>query len=373
MSPEPDIRLTRTRPEPGIWKVSLSLNGAEVSRLWVVIKRMRIGSGTVRIGGIAGVDTNREHRLRGYSSRVMRESTRLIGDLKCEMGFLFGIRDFYHRFGYSVGFPQTVLRVPAPSLARARPLLATRMFREDDAPAVRRVYNRQNAERTGTIVRPAGWRYFGISVGFKAPDRTVVALDRQDRVVGYAMVGRREDRLTVSEVEALNPDALEALAEVLSRRVRRAGLGGADVHVPVGHGFESLGRRLGCSREVEYPRNGGPMARIVRLPALVDRLLPELSRRAARAGLTGAVTLRTDLGDVALRAAEGRVTRMRKPAADVPVARMPQDVLSQLVMGCRSVADAAEAPDVHVPRSALSLLHGLFPPGHPYMGWPDRF
>jgi predicted acetyltransferase len=47
--------------------------------------------------------------------------------------------------------------------------------------------------------------------------------------------------------------------------------------------------------------------------------------------------------------------------------------LTQLVMGYRSVSDVALDPDVTVPARALLALDALFPKGHPYMWWSDRF
>jgi hypothetical protein len=38
-------------------------------------------------------------------------------------------------------------------------------------------------------------------------------------------------------------------------------------------------------------------------------------------------------------------------------------------MGYQSVDETG----VRVPRAALPVLEGLFPKGHPYMWWPDRF
>ena len=373
MSLQPETRLTRIHPERGLWKVSLDRDGTEVSRLWIFTKRMRIGTASIRIGGIGNVGTERDHRLKGYSSLVMRESTRLLSEQRIEMGFLFGIQDFYHRFGYDVAFAQTELQVPAEALACARPALRTRMMVRADAPAVRRVYNQLNAGRTGTIVRPPRWLYFAISAGFKRAGRTVVALDGRDRIVGYAMYDVRDERLVVSEIEARSHQAFQALADVLSKRARRRKARTAEIHVPIGHAFGSYCVSLGCSRQIRHPRNGGPMARVIDLPRLLDRMLPDLSRRVADSGFRDAVTFRTDLGDVCLGLENGQVRRLPEPPADAHSVVLPQSALMQLAMGYRCAADVSQDPGVRIPRRALAIVDSLFPGGYPYMAWPDRF
>ena len=76
-----DLKIVRTHHQRGLWKgwkVALFLGKEEASRLWVVVKPIRIGSATVTIGGIAGVGTPEKHRKKGYASRVMDASTELM-------------------------------------------------------------------------------------------------------------------------------------------------------------------------------------------------------------------------------------------------------------------------------------------------------
>ena len=104
----------------GHWQVALRLDGEVVSRVGVVKKRMRIGEAVVRMGGIAGVWTHEKHRLKGFASRCMEASIALLEAEGYEMSLLFGIADFYHRFGYGVVFPDPVLHVRTENLLRAR-------------------------------------------------------------------------------------------------------------------------------------------------------------------------------------------------------------------------------------------------------------
>ena len=153
------MKIVKTHHQRGLWKgwkAALFLGEEEASRLWVVVKPIRIGSATVIIGGIAGVGTPEKYRMKGYASRVMDASTELMVEQRYEMGWLYGIRDFYHRFGYAVGFPTVMFEVDTDSLKQARSMLSVRAMKKADGPAVRRLYNRLNGLRTGTVVRSSG-------------------------------------------------------------------------------------------------------------------------------------------------------------------------------------------------------------------------
>ena len=358
----------------GHWQVALRLDGEVVSRVGVVKKRMRIGQAVVRMGGIAGVWTHEKHRLKGYASRCMEASIALLEAEGYEMSLLFGIADFYHRFGYGVVFPDPVLHVRTENLLRARRRDPVRAMRRADGPEVARIYARCNARRTGTTLRPKDWPYFERSPHFKKPGRAVLVLDGRGRTVGYATYAFLDERLRVSEVGARNPSAFETLTAVLGRQARRRGVEEVEFHLPMDDPFGEFCVHLGCRWSIVHPRNRGPMGRILHLNPLMKALQPELSRRLRTSPTpwAGRLRMETDLGIVGLQLAGNGVTLAPAHPEAVRV-RLPQMALTQVVMGYRSVADVALDPGVSIPHRALPALNALFPKGHPYMWWSDRF
>ncbi len=142
------------------WRLSLQLAGDEVGALWTVKLRMRIGSAKVRTGGIKNVNTAEKHRLKGYASGGMQAAFELMKNSGYGMSILFGIPDFYHRFGYAAVFPESWLYVKTTDLLRAEARGATQnMKRKTDLPEMLRWYNRNNSERTGSVIRTKSWRY----------------------------------------------------------------------------------------------------------------------------------------------------------------------------------------------------------------------
>lgn len=369
------------------WQLSLRLDGEAVSGLGVVKKRMRIGSAVVRMGGIAGVWTAKQHRLKGYASRGMWASVALMEEQGYEMSLLFGIPDFYHRFGYAVVLPDPLLHVKTGDLLRASLRHPIRPARRADGPQIARLYNRCNALRTGTTLRPREWAFFERSPGFKKPGRAIFALDGKGRMAGYALYStlgkdgqdllgalKGTERFRVSEIAARDGSAFETLAAAVGRQARRAKAEEVDFYLPPDDPFGEFCARLGCRWSINYPRNRSSMGRIVRLVPLMEALLPELTRRirTTRPPWKGVLRVQTDIGTVNLDL-NGQSVRLASPAQRGVVVRIPQIPLTQLIMGYRSVSDVALDPGVTIPARALPVLSALFPKGHPYMWWSDRF
>ena len=117
------------------------------------------------------------------------------------------------------------------------------------------------------------------------------------------------------------------------------------------------------------------MARIIRLEETMTGCHGEFSQRLKDSGLNNqrfAFTLVTDIGTVTLVGDRGWVT-VRPDVKSKFRVRMPQSVLTQLLMGYRSVEDAASLPSVSIPKAVREPLAVLFPLGTPYMYSSDRF
>ena len=359
------------------WGLSLRQDrcGNVLSGLEVVVQRVRIGSARVRMGGIAVVRTGEEHRRQGHASRAVWEAVNWMAAKGCDLSLLFGIRDFYHRFGYTVVFPRSVLFVATADLLKAKRVLPCRGMRKSDAPGVVALYNRLNADRTASVIRSRNWAYFGISADFKDPGRALVAVGRRGGVAGYATYAARHGRFIVSEIGGTGGPAFESLASALSRRASREGAEAVAFHVPSDDAFGAFCSRYGCRWRIEHPRNADAMGRIVDLRALMEKLAPEWNRRlqALPTSWRERLLLETDIGSVGLRVLGRSVLLETKAGRGAATVRLPQNVLTQLVLGYRSVAEVVYDRDVSIPRRILPVLDALFPKGHPYMWWSDRF
>src|SRR5262249_49323551 len=139
----------------------LMLEGECVSSLAVVDLDMRIGAASVRMGGIAGVGTNNKHRRRGYARRLLENSTAWMTENGFDCAMLFGIPDFYDKFGYAVCLPACRFEVQTRDAERAPATLVRRPYAPEDPPAVQQIYAANNADLSGSIVRSEKTSWFG--------------------------------------------------------------------------------------------------------------------------------------------------------------------------------------------------------------------
>ena len=374
-----------TSADPRGWmKIHLALSPEQpdVSRLWAPTFDLRIGSVVVRMGGVAGVGTEESLRNRGCARLVLDESTRYFAETGHDIAVLFGIPDFYHRFGYAPVLPVTTLTVKTEDARlvlprRAREGWSVRPLEEGDWSAVLDIYHDNNRERTGTLIRPlAQWRGYRHGTQWTSQVETHLIVDGgSGAIAGYLAFDTARDVLRVGDLGCRSPAWFPILLSVMADQARERGLEEFQVRLPPDHPFTRFCRRCGGVLHTAYERNAGGMARIIDQRSLFEKLTPLLTERLRGtpfADASGGLALRTDLGATILDL-EGGAVWVGGGRRETWVVSMPQMRLVQLVFGYRTVDDVALEDDVDVPADALPLLDALFPVGDPWMYVPDWF
>ena len=357
----------------------LILDGKRVSWLTIIDHRMRIGSAQVRMGGIGDVGTDRDQRMKGYSRRVMEDSARYMRDEGFDVSLLFGIRDFYPKFGYAGCLPACTLEMAtrnAESAGAGAGAYSVRPLEDADLDALIDLYNAANRSRTGTLVRERP-RFSGITKGSKwgVPVETIVLIDAAGRFAGYAAYDKDEVEVTVTEVEAADPAAFPDLLYQFAKLAIDRRAGSIKILAPLDHPFTEVCRRFDCKITVNHHRCGGGMMRIIKQETLFDKIAPELTSRlgdSRYSTFSGRLALRTDLGDTLLEIDNGAVTAHPGAEADNSI-ELPQSRLSQLVMGYRAPRGLLTEPEVSFHGDALQLAEALFPQHYAYVWAADYF
>jgi predicted acetyltransferase len=369
---------TVVRDEGVRWQIELLLDGMAVSGTGIVKKQMQIGSAVVRQGGIAGVWTDEAHRKKGYASRVMWEAVSWMAAQKYDMSILFGIADFYHRYGYAAAFAEQAMTIETKQLQTLQAVYRTRKMKASDLASIKRVYRQYHAGRCGMDARRKDWvpmwRMPRMGEGTtRRAGQVMVVSDGKDRLKGFVVFDTQAGRLVVSEVCGIDRSALVTLGFAIGRRAKREGAEQVRFCLPLDDPFLDVCVPLGYSCSASYPFTGGAMGRIISLEPLFQKMTGVFSDRVKASGLdwTGEVVLKTDIGTVGLHIGRKSVSLKYKPGR--PQVYISQMALSQLVMGYRAVDDVAHDLGVSVPQRLLPVLNVLFPKGNPYMWWTDRF
>lgn len=360
------------------WQIELLLDGVAVSGMGIVKKQMQIGSAMVQQGGIAGVWTAEAHRKKGYASRVMWEGVAWMAKQKYEMSILFGIADFYHRYGYAAAFAEQAMTIDTAHLQLLKPVYFTRKMKVSDLNAIKKAYQKYNAGRSGMDARRARWmptwRMPRMGEGTtRRAGKVLMVCDEKDRVKGFVVFDHQAGRLVVSEVCGVDRATLVTIGAAIGRRAKREGADQVRFCLPLDDPFLDVCVALGYSCSASYPFNGGAMGRIITLEPLLQKMTGVFQDRitASELGWVGDVILKTDIGTVGLCIGKEQVVLQEKPKR--PNVYISQMALSQLVMGYRSVEDVAHDQGVSIPKRLVPVLSVLFPKGNPYMWWSDRF
>jgi hypothetical protein len=296
-------------------KIGLS-DGQLVSHFGVWEYQMRIGASLVRMAGIGAVATLKTMRGQGL---MMKTATACVDSLRengYDISLLFGIPNFYHRFGYVVTYPEASFIVQLRDI----PESVTDVPYEEytgDAADLAQFYNKDNATVTGTYVRPT---YLHV----RNPKlRRCFTFDG-----GYVWVQHDGDILNVNDC-AGPPESVVAVARSIAAtdvkpRIRFKFI---PRRSPVGEYVQTLTNTY----EAHHERTGGPMFKIINIGSLFEKITDELSRRLAESPMraySGTLVL-ADAGEaVRLTVTDGAVTAVEPVKAATDSAAAPADPAS---------------------------------------------
>ena len=147
------------------WSFELSIKDEGcVSSLGLIEYQMRFGSAHLKMGGIRAVGTREEHRNKGYSRRVMEATIAFMNENGFDVSMLFGIPNFYHKFGYATVIPEIWIDFRREEAQATVSTYQIRKVEMEDGPKILTFYAANNAERTGTQVRTeTRWKKFNMA------------------------------------------------------------------------------------------------------------------------------------------------------------------------------------------------------------------
>jgi hypothetical protein len=408
-------RITTVKQPGGTRDVLLQLDGQRISRVVIIPMLMRVGAAVLRMDGVGGVETVEGFRNRGYSRRVMETVLEQIKAGDASLSTLFGIQDFYQKFGYDTAGPELTVILPEPDNSELAPTIPKgwlfRPLTERDLPAVMSLYNVNIRRATGAIVRhDAGedateterltdedsdarkigfraWNRLRRLIADPGEDACRVLLDAAGRVAAYAWFGanwwmgvRRRDlpaAFHLAEVMARDPESADALLAACRLWAAEASsdYDAVAFAIPPEGPVASAVAYQGADVRAVFTRGGDFMGRVLDTSRLIRQLLPELTGRvcATPPAFQGLLTIATDEGQATIAISPRGVSLTDGYDDGDLVIELPQSALARLCIGGFDPADVlARLPQP--PEEALaSLLCLLFPKRTPHIYPMDRF
>ncbi|NUP47821.1 MAG: GNAT family N-acetyltransferase [Catenulispora sp.] len=265
--------------------------GDQVAELEVHSFQMRFGAVAVAAEGIGGVETQPEFRRQGHMSRLLRQALSGMAE-RVDVAFVSdGIEGVYEKFGFVPAVADGHLTVSVRSVERAvgadmdKAVPGIRSGSAADLPMIVRLYNSAHAQRPGTHERHEGWNRL-IPQSTWRPGSQSLILEADGAAVGYAVLEGRSfgdplGSVTVDELVAVNAATVRLLLVAVARLCWQRRLSEFIVREPTDSLVGRVARQMGCSYQQRFPSSGGMMAAVLNRSALVNRLEPELRRRAA--------------------------------------------------------------------------------------------
>lgn len=403
----------------GRTRVEVTLDGQNVSHLEIVPLTIRVGAATLRMDGIADVATESQHRQQGYARRMLQATVDYMRERDAALTMLYGIPDFYGRFGYATAGPDHLARLKATAGAPALPDgWSARPIVDTDLPHLQRLYAAGTARASGAAVRGAtSWVWAQLREGASAgptdspaegaagtpgdagPGAACRVLVGPDgRVDAYAwrgagfwyqdMMERRDaDAFCLAEVMAGSPGAADAVLALCRQWAVEAAQarGRPTSRITLGLPPDSLVAGAAMYQDATFERRFAPaadsMARVLDIDRLLTALAPELSERVRQADLrqTTALTIETEEGVGALSLTPDGVAVVplggaaAQGAEQALTVRLSQSDLARLALGAFPPHDLLDRLQPPPAERTRELLAALFPARYPHMYWPDRY
>ncbi|NKB68689.1 MAG: GNAT family N-acetyltransferase [Candidatus Latescibacteria bacterium] len=355
-------------------RISLMVDQVDVSGTLVFDFKQHFGPCRLRMGGVAGVRTHRDHRFRGYSRIVLENMLRWMRGEGFDVSMLYGITGFYPKFGYVPAFPETHFECAVRDAERLPSSGCTFVdYNSSYLSAVLKVFRRNQATRTGPTERDRRyWKPFreGISWGPQAVCR--VALDKERQVAGYFVYDAGREDIYVLEVGHAHPGVFADIFGAVARMAWQRRLASIRFRLPDDDQLMAYGQSQGLAlkKEVSYLTDGGPMVRIINGCNALAKAAPLLASRMQR---SGRLCLDTNIDRIWLAWSGGEMTVGTTPLAGATRARLGQGALASLLYGYTPASGLAAAGTLKTSAKGLEMLSQLFPVTPHYHSRVDAF
>jgi predicted acetyltransferase len=327
---------------------------------------MRVGSSVIRCGGIGCVATDGEYRKRGLMAQTVPHSLKFMRDRGYDMTILFGVWDFYHRFGYTRAWNEVSWILNRKDIPADLPTIKYEQLEATPNPKIAELHNRENATVTGSAVRPTFTRGYCLFSG----KLEVYAWKKAGRIVGHVHVNPG-DRLICHEATGNPDDILSVLASLAQKKqLKEIAFHSLPYNSPLARRL----RQLNCRNEKQYIKSGGAMIRLMNLNSTLKKIAPELSRRLLAsefADYRGQLSISSPEGAATLNINKGKVTldRARSSKSHLKAG----DEIAQLLIGTDEPLEICESAKIRLTGEAARLVPVLFPNQHPQLHNGDRY
>jgi predicted acetyltransferase len=347
------------------------LKGEIVGALRVTTDTIRLGEARLRMGGFGWVATSGRHRNLGVARAMMSDTLTHMRSRKMHVSMLFGIPNFYHRFGFTTTLAnyKTTLNAadfPAPRQGTFK----LRPVKPGDIRTMQRMHEQADPDTACSIIRCGG--HFQYRWDEWMPAQTVLAPD--GRMLGYFLPRAGGERLEIDECGVLNRRCCSTLLDAMLGYARENLLREIEVHAPPHHPFVEYLLQFKSKHAMELTYGEGGMMAVLHLGETLESMAPEWEFQLAQSALRDAhveATLVIDRVPYRVLAHHGAVSVSQQPGKNKFGLSMEE--LTHLLTGYRHIDEVLAARHRILSQESRVLLAAIFPKRTPYVWKMDRF
>lgn len=355
--------------------------GDEVAAaLRVTSDTIRIGEARLHMGGFGWIATAANHRNKGVASRLIGDTLRFMREGSFHVSMLFGIPNFYHRFGFHTTLAEYTTRVDVRDIpVYTGPALRVRPAKPGDVRLMQRMHEQFDAETSCSIVRCGAhfnyhWQRWEAAKVVMAGDGKVLGYFLPSRTMGNAKPASSHSRLEIEEVGVLNRGQCATVLEAVAAQAREQLLHEVQFHGPPSHPLIEHLHQFRSHHIMELTRGEGGMMAAVNIAETLESMIPEWESQLAAMGereLSVELTLYVDRVPFLVRCHHGSLSILRQPGAN-KLSLSPEEFI-HLLTGYRHLAEVMATRRRILSASAQVLAQALFPKRSPYVWRADRF
>lgn len=345
--------------------------GQIVGAMRITTDTIRIGEARLKMGGLGWIAVNDQFRGKGIASAMIEDALAYMRDHHYHVSMLFGVVDFYHRFGFTTMLSDflTSVSVLEAEIAEHRPY-KLRAGKPGDIRAIQKLHNADENEVACSIVRSAAH----LTNQWERWKAVRVITDDQGKVQAYFLPQTTREGLLVEELGLANHDACGSVLHACAQLALEAHAPQIRFAAPPCHSFLKYLLQYESKHEMHVKRNRDGMMAVIDLEETLESMIPEWENGLARNALVrerAEVTLLIDKKPYRVRANRGAVDVT--PNSGENKMSISRAEFVQLLTGYRYLDEILLSRRRILNSAGKALLGVLFPKRIPFV-WPvDHF
>lgn len=346
-------------------------DGDVAGALRITTETVRLGEARLKMGGFSWVTTSPRYRQTGVCRALMDDSMDYMRKNNYHVSMLFGIPNFYHRFGFATMLPEyAVVLDTVEALSSLRSALRAREAKPGDISAIQRIHAGNDGDVACSLLRSSAH----ITNRWDKAKSIRVLTNDQGKVLAYVRAYRSDDHLVVDEVGVSDGTYCGDVLAVCAQLAVDEAVGKLRFLVPPPHLFAHYLLHFKSAHEMRLTPDSGGMMSFVNIGETLESLIPEWESLLAKSWLRDARVEATLL-------VEGAFYRVRATHGAIDIAQnagknkltVSGSELVQMTTGYAHTEDIIGAKRRMLTDEAKEFLGVIFPKRCPYVWTFDRF